>query len=56
MAAGEVNGQVVDLSKSMNVSYEEAQNVRGEFAQIALASAEDCYCNYSKVSRGTNAV
>jgi len=38
--AGEVNGQVVDLSKSMNVSYDEAQNVRKEFAQITLASGE----------------
>mgnify|MGYP000202267853 CR=1 FL=1 len=38
--AGEVNGQVVDLSKSMNVSYDEAQNVREEFAQITLASGE----------------
>ena len=38
--AGEVNGQVVDLAKSMNVSYDEAQNVRKEFAQITLASGE----------------
>ena len=40
MAAGEVNSQVVDLSKSMNVSYEEGQKIRGEFAGIA-ASTED---------------
>ena len=40
MAAGEVNAQVVDLSKSMNVSYEEGQKIRGEFAGIA-ASTED---------------
>ena len=40
MAAGKVNSQVVDLSKSMNVSYEEGQKIRGEFAGIA-ASTED---------------
>ena len=40
MAAGEVNSQVVDLSKSMNVSYEEGQKIRGEFAAIAM-STED---------------
>ena len=40
MAAGEVNAQVVDLSKSMNVSYEEGQKIRGEFAAIAM-STED---------------
>ena len=40
MSAGEVNSQVVDLSKSMNVSYEEGQKIRGEFAAIAM-STED---------------
>ena len=38
MAAGEVNSQVVDLSKSMNVSYEEGQKIRGEFAGIAAVN------------------
>ena len=38
MAAGEVNSQVVDLAKSMNVSYEEGQKIRGEFAEIATSA------------------
>ena len=38
MAAGEVNSQVVDLAKSMNVSYEEGQKIRGEFAGIATSA------------------
>ena len=40
MAAGEVNSQVVDLAKSMNVSYEEGQKIRGEFAEIAASTSD----------------
>lgn len=39
-AAGQVNSQVVDLAKSMNVSYEEGQKIRGEFAGIAASTSD----------------
>ena len=39
-AVGEVNSQVVDLAKSMNVSYEEGQKIRGEFAGIAASTSD----------------
>ena len=38
--ASEVNSQVVDLSKSLNVSYDESQKIREEFTQITLAAGD----------------
>ena len=39
-AAGSVNKQVVDLQKNLNLSYEEALDVRQEMGDMANASAE----------------
>ena len=38
--AGQVNSQTVDLGKSLNISYGEAQNLRAEFAEASLATGE----------------
>ena len=35
-AAGQINSQVVGLSKSLNLSYGEAQNVRQEFCSSSI--------------------
>lgn len=40
MAAGEVNSQVVDLQKSLSLSYDEAQDLRGEFEGVASSTNE----------------
>ena len=47
-AAGQINSQVVGLSKSLNLSYGEAQNVRQEFAQVAFA-ADDTFVSTKKL-------
>jgi len=47
-AAGQVNSQVVGLSKSLSLSYDEAQGVREEFAQVAFA-ADDTFVSTKKL-------
>lgn len=47
-AAGQVNSQVVGLSKSLSLSYDEAQGVRQEFAQVAFA-ADDTFVSTKKL-------
>ena len=47
-AAGQVNKEVVGLSKSLGLSYDEAQGVRQEFAQVAFA-AEDTFVSTKKL-------
>ena len=39
--AGQVNSQVVDLGKSLNISYSEAQDLRGELAGASLATGDN---------------
>ena len=48
VAAGQINKEVVGLSKSLSLSYDEAQGVRQEFAQVAFAT-EDTFVSTKKL-------
>ena len=47
-AAGQINSQVVGLSKSLSLSSDEAQGIRLEFAQVAFA-ADDTFVSTKKL-------
>ena len=46
--AGQINRQVVDLTKSLALSYDESQGIREEFAQVAF-SADDTFVTTQKL-------
>lgn len=54
-AAGNINSELVDTQKNLNLSYEDAQDMRAEFAGAARSS-EDTFINTSKLMKAANAL
>lgn len=54
-AAGNINSELVDTQKNLNLSSEDAQDMRAEFAGAARFSA-DTFINTSKLMKAANAL